>query len=104
MSPLAFLCPGCGVIVAKRGRCTTCRAPQEAKHTARRIASGRSRRWWSRFRLVVIARDGGACVDCGSTEHLQADYLGEGPHVPDVDLYETRCRRCHGVRHGGGRP
>jgi hypothetical protein len=64
-------------------------------------ASGRHRHPTARQQRVVRERDGGRCVDCGSTELLQFD------HVPDfdeshrtvVDELQDRCRRCHDRRH-----
>ena len=63
-------------------------------------ASGRRRHPSARQRRVVTERDR-ACVDCGATEHLEAD------HVPGwattrrtrVEELVLRCWACHRARH-----
>ena len=55
---------------------------------------------WKRLRAQVIARDGGQCVKCGSTEQLEADHIQPratgGQHTPDN--LRTLCRRCNRAR------
>ncbi len=63
-------------------------------------ASGRRRHPSARQRRVVRERDG-ACIDCGSTEHLEFD------HDPEFEItgrtlveeLHLRCRACHRRRH-----
>ena len=64
-------------------------------------ASGRHRHPTARQRRVVRERDGGRCVDCGSTELLQFDHVPdfEESHRTVIDELEDRCRRCHSRRH-----
>lgn len=54
------------------------------------------------LRQWIFARDGGRCVDCGSSDRLTADHL-----VPAVmggrewaSNLITRCQSCNSRRHG----
>lgn len=57
----------------------------------------RDLRGWSKVRRVVLGRDGGRCVLCGSVERLEVD------HVRPVSIggtnslnnIRTLCKSCH---------
>jgi 5-methylcytosine-specific restriction endonuclease McrA len=63
---------------------------------------------WRRIRLEVIARDGGQCVLCGSSERLTADHypvpvialLETGGDPFDADGCRTLCGSCSGCEDG----
>lgn len=56
-----------------------------------------------RWRGAVLDRDGHACVDCGSTERLQAHHVEHRSARPDladdVENGITLCADCHAERH-----
>lgn len=51
------------------------------------------------WRESVLNRDGYKCVDCGSTEHLEADHIKPKAIYPelkhDVSNGRTLCHPCH---------
>ncbi|MDV8000754.1 HNH endonuclease [Rhodococcus sp. IEGM 1408] len=52
---------------------------------------------WRRVRAAVLDRDGHQCVQCRSTEHLEADHItpvAKGG-TDDLENLRTLCRRCH---------
>lgn len=62
---------------------------------------------WKRVRLAVIARDGGACRQCGTLCHRPGD--GHVDHIhrkPSSEVAEATpleglqllCRRCHSAK------
>ena len=58
---------------------------------------------WKAARAACFARDDYTCVDCGTTEDLQADHLLELAEHPDlafeVDNLATRCGECNRRRY-----
>lgn len=53
-------------------------------------------RYWKRLRKKVLARDGSACVACGSVHELHVDhkrYPGFG--LEKLSDLQTLCRVCH---------
>lgn len=63
---------------------------------------------WQVQRAFAIVRDGGACVDCQSTDslhvhHLQAlrQFDGDWKSANELSNLVTVCSPCHLVRHGG---
>lgn len=55
---------------------------------------------WMRLRANVFRRDGFRCVDCGSTENLQAHHLSTLDYRnPDISMLITLCNDCHMKRH-----
>lgn len=54
---------------------------------------------WKAVRAACLERDGYACVECGSTEQLQADHILELALHPDLafelDNLQTLCQPCH---------
>jgi hypothetical protein len=57
---------------------------------------------WSVMRGKVFARDGHACVRCGSAADLQCDHIREVRNggLPDMDNLRTLCAPCHRARKG----
>lgn len=55
---------------------------------------------WSSVRAMVFARDGHACVMCGSTDDLHCDHITEVRNggLPDMDNLRTLCAQCHRSR------
>ena len=50
---------------------------------------------WRKLRLVVIERDNGRCVLCGSTERIEVDHVDRlGPQL-DVGNCRVLCHQCH---------
>jgi 5-methylcytosine-specific restriction endonuclease McrA len=80
--------------------CSAIGCPQPALRGSRYCAEHRPyRRGWPALRKTAIARDGGACVRCGSrgpffVHHLRPLAFG-GPLLPRLDELETLCRSCH---------
>jgi 5-methylcytosine-specific restriction endonuclease McrA len=57
---------------------------------------------WMKLRAAVIARDGGKCRKCGSTEHLQVDHIrpvAKGGLSVMRNLW-TLCAYHHSLRPG----
>lgn len=50
------------------------------------------------IRRLAYQRDGGRCVDCGSTANLHTHHKGN-PDVHELDNVETVCAACHRKRH-----
>lgn len=103
--PIARICTNCGTLTptTKRGRCPRCAPADRPTHTtdAASLDDRRQRAYSSseyrRERLAAIARDG-ACLKCGSTEHLTTHHRipvtrGGSNHR---DNLATLCRSCHG--------
>jgi 5-methylcytosine-specific restriction endonuclease McrA len=58
-------------------------------------------------RLQAIARDGGRCVVCATTEALEVDHIvawQRGGEWYELDNLRTVCRTCHNRKPGRGRP
>jgi HNH endonuclease len=74
------------------------RSTRKAKH--RRYLKSAA---WKGKRRQAIARAGGRCQDCGSTEHLHVHHLTYARHGHE-ESGELRvlCSRCHRRRHRGG--
>jgi hypothetical protein len=102
------ICVDCGDLTAdiKRARCPRCYpafAQRDSQHrSARRKRDGRNEAWWTRFRQLVLQRDGNRCLDCKATTNLHAHYKPRGKHSRRLDDYETLCGRCHPGRHTQG--
>ena len=90
-------CIGCGVLIAKGGRCRPCtpkRArPQGHPHT-------NTGRWKKLSAKVRKAQPW--CLDCGATIDLCADHIISVDERPDLAFeplnLTTRCRTCNGRR------
>jgi 5-methylcytosine-specific restriction endonuclease McrA len=98
VSPLAFLCSRCRrrTDTGLPGMCSKCQRADNRRRHARQAAHGRdTREWRKQIRPAVLERDGHRCVDCGSTENLQADFIPSGVHTRNLDDYATRCAACH---------
>jgi 5-methylcytosine-specific restriction endonuclease McrA len=58
-----------------------------------------------RWRCAVLERDGYRCVDCGSSERLNADHIDPNGARHDLANGATRCASCHArktaMRDGG---
>src|SRR3990167_9553915 len=55
------------------------------------------------YRLEILKRDGGCCVDCSSVKYLHVHHLdfsgkSENPNNDPSNLI-TLCASCHGKRH-----
>ncbi len=54
---------------------------------------------WQKVRLIVLERDGWACVDCGSktnTLHVHHGYYSKGePWDAPIDTLWCLCEGCH---------
>lgn len=101
MSPVPKPCLRCGALTAGGSRCPACERAHEAARPSFRERRGTGGWSWAAIRARVRARDGHACVVCGSTEGLQVHHvlpLAEGG-TDDLGNLETRCRRCHGRAH-----
>lgn len=65
-----------------------------------------SEREWMELRASVFARDGGRCVECGSTDDLHCDHNVElsngGTNHPDNLI--TLCRTCHSRKTARAKP
>lgn len=63
------------------------------------MSDPRRGRAYARFRTAVIARDGGRCLNCGSTEALEVDHVIPITDAPeralDASNVQTLCRRCN---------
>lgn len=55
---------------------------------------------WRTLRLVVLARDGHACVLCGSNVDLECDHIlpVRSGGRPTLDNLRTLCQACHRSR------
>lgn len=55
---------------------------------------------WASVRAEVFARDGNACVQCGSHDDLQCDHIIEVRNggLPDLGNLRTLCGPCHRSR------
>ena len=65
-----------------------------------------NRRRWARVRVLVFARDGYRCVDCGRPGRLECDHVTPMHVDPKQDPYAldglaTRCRGCHVLKTAG---
>jgi 5-methylcytosine-specific restriction endonuclease McrA len=63
---------------------------------------------YSRWRKAVFAKDGKACVLCGSTERLEADHIQSQSKFPELKFEVSNgrvlCNSCHRQTdtYGGG--
>ncbi|HET8954275.1 MAG TPA: HNH endonuclease signature motif containing protein [Solirubrobacterales bacterium] len=87
-------CIGCGRLILKGSYCPRC----DPSRKRRRVTPGRgSGGAAARFRREVLARAGGRCERCGSTEDVEAHHrraLTDGGSN-DPSNGEALCRRCH---------
>ncbi len=100
MSPLAFLCPACGVLVSKQGRCATCRRTDDRRRGTR-TERGLDNRWL-RLRDEAI-RSHPYCSACGSTEDLTGDHIvprSKGGIAMTVEDVRVLCRSCNSKKGG----
>lgn len=84
-------CLDCPALISQGSRCRAC---QE------RYRGSYDRNEWP---AAVKARDGYACVICGSRDRVVADHvvpLGRGGSH-SVDNGQTLCHRHHAAKHGG---
>ena len=98
VSPLAYLCPGCGALVGKRGRCAACKRTQEReRYNAEPIRRLRGDRRWKRARAIAKRRDGNRCTTCGATASLEVHHvvaLEDGGGGRDVCLPDWGQHGC----------
>ena len=53
---------------------------------------------WAKVRLLVLDRDGWACVQCGKAGRLEVDHrvpLEDGGALYDPGNLQSLCRGCH---------
>lgn len=110
-------CPRCGVFTrfrvitcsngAKQGR-VECQDPACGwwKNVPKKKNVGIDRKMQRALRIwahMVMERDGYKCVQCGSTENLEADHIKPKQYFPelalDVSNGQTLCRDCHDKKH-----
>ena len=57
---------------------------------------------WRKFRLAIIHRRGGECVECGVTpldQHIHLDHikpLAQGGEAFNTNNIQILCKQCHG--------
>ena len=99
VSPLAYLCPGCGALVGKRGRCAACKRTQEReRYNAEPIRRLRGDRRWKRARAAAKRRDGNRCQSCGAGVRLEVHHilpLEQGGDAFALGNLVTLCASCH---------
>jgi 5-methylcytosine-specific restriction endonuclease McrA len=92
--PIAYLCPRCGAMGGKQGRCPTCKRERErARGSAYRRGYDKAHQ---RLRRLAIAQHP-YCTDCGTNADLCADHvvpLSRGG-TNTLSNYAVRCRRCN---------
>ena len=99
MSPLARLCPSCGVAQTTIGLCSACEGARSRSRL--RLEPWRvtyKTKKWRRARENALARDGHACVRCGASENLEAHHvmpLREGGSPTAVSNLISLCASCH---------
>jgi 5-methylcytosine-specific restriction protein A len=89
---------GCVRVTVRAGRCQE-HAPVQPSGWARTSARNRARdKGWERYvRPKVLARDGFACVFCGSRQGLELDHVipvAKGGTWTE-DNAQTLCQKCH---------
>lgn len=97
--PLTFLCPSCGELQPRRGRCSACRVLPNARHNARPQRVGYATAEYRKAREVALARAGGACEVCGSTDHVQVHHVDRDTANNDQANLDVLCGRCHREEH-----
>ncbi len=98
MSPLSFLCPGCGAIASRQGRCTDCKRAADRRRGTRTERGYDNR--WLRLSDEAIRRHP-YCHYCGSAEDLTGDHRiprSKGGVAMTADDVIVACRSCNGRR------
>ncbi|MFC8099425.1 HNH endonuclease [Streptomyces sp. NPDC057363] len=89
---------GCVRRTTYRGRCEEHAPPAWEAKSARNTTRGPEQRSWERVtRPRALARDGFACVLCGTREGLEVDHvrpIARGG-TWTLDNAQTLCRPCH---------
>jgi 5-methylcytosine-specific restriction endonuclease McrA len=97
--PRAYLCPGCGALHAKQGRCARCKREQErARYQTEPIRGLRGDRRWKRARAAARRRDGNRCQSCGAGARLEIHHilpLEQGGDPYALSNLVTLCASCH---------
>ena len=66
-----------------------------------------NRRQWAKVRLLVLDRDGWACVKCGKAGRLEVDHRAPLDVAPermyDLTNLQALCRGCHFAKTGSER-
>jgi 5-methylcytosine-specific restriction enzyme A len=95
--PLAYLCPGCGVLHSERGRRPRCR--REANRARGSSTARGYDKQHRKLRRLAIAQHP-YCTDCGATQDLTADHIVPRSRGGQNVLfnYAVRCRRCNSRR------
>ncbi|MFD7605165.1 HNH endonuclease [Streptomyces mirabilis] len=88
---------GCTKRTSRSGRCAD-HAPQERAWLRKSPRNQRRDSTWERHtRPRALARDGFACVRCGSRDHLEVDHvipIAQGG-TWTLDNAQTLCQPCH---------
>lgn len=96
--------------VLQRGGRPTKYCSRACRYRAARTSDGEDRRSWvyRRWRHAVHARDGYACVRCGSRHHLHAHHIVPWTEHPEARFEiangVTLCADCHETEHGRRMP
>lgn len=93
----ARLCLDCNAVTAHGSRCQPCSSALRART---RAGNG----WqMGRLREAVLARDGHACVVCGSRDRVEADHIVQARHGGQATMgnMRTLCWRHHRVERTG---
>ena len=94
-------CLGCGQPIPRGSRCGAC-TPKRKRDTPGRGGSSTARR----FREETLAKTGGACAVCGSTEGVEAHHatpLRDGGSNDAAANGVPLCRAHHGERESASR-
>jgi 5-methylcytosine-specific restriction endonuclease McrA len=110
--PLAHLCPGCGRIHGRQGRCSECKRLDERNRLSTEpIRRLRASPRWRRVRRLIRRGDGDQCVTCGATHGLEVHHIAalvDGGDPFTLDNLITLCHSCHTKQHflgvGAGLP
>ncbi|MGW0580499.1 HNH endonuclease [Streptomyces sp. NPDC002920] len=94
------LVQGCTKRTARSGQCVEHAPPERAwvrKSARNQTNHAVSRAWERQVRPHALARDGFACVRCGSRERLEVDHVtpvAKGG-TWTLDNAQTLCQSCH---------